>query len=71
MAASAKPTSFVPASSLGVLGVFSTGMLGSEIVGQVSQVLAAAAAGNTALVPVAAVVEQVEEMAMAMAAAPL
>jgi amino acid permease len=69
-------TSFVPASSLGVLGVFSTGMLGSEIVGQVSQVLASAATSaagtSTVVVPVAAVVEQVEEMAMvAMAAAPL
>jgi hypothetical protein len=54
-------TSFVPASSLGLLGVFSTGMLGNQIVGQVAQVLAVA---TTA--PVAAV-EEVGEMVMAMA----
>jgi hypothetical protein len=52
-------TSLVPASSLSVLGVFSTGMLGNEIVGQVSRALAVA---TTAVVPA---VEQVEEMALA------
>ena len=62
--AAASSRSFVPSSSLGLLGVFSTGMLGSELVGQGSALLNSFTA-TVAAAPVATVAEEAGEMALA------